>query len=107
MQSPNLKDISIWNIILAVIILVVITLMIILNYKISNTLDKHNNMLTAQTANIEQLEAKIKKLEDENLELRQTLSLYNEKNFKNLVIRISEHDRKIELLNDTIKKLYK
>ena len=107
MQSPNIKDIGIWNIILTAVILVVIILMIILNYKTSNTLDKHNNLLTMQAANIEKLEAKLKKLENENLELKQTLSLYNEKNFKKLLITISEHDRKIELLNDTIKKLYK
>ena len=64
------------------------------------------SMLAVQEGNIETLEAKIKELENENLELRQNLSLYSEKNFKKLLITISEHDRKIDLLNETIKKLY-
>jgi LEA14-like dessication related protein len=106
MQSINLKDISIWNIILAAITLAIIIPMLFLNNKISTISRQHNEFITMQTANIEKLEAEIKKLENENLELKQTLSLYNEKNFKKLLITISEHDRKIELLNQTINKLY-
>ncbi len=106
MQSLNFKDMGKWNIILAVIILIAITMMLIFNYKISDSLDKHDNLLIAQAEGIEKLEAKIKELESENLDLKQTLSLYNEKNFKKLLITISEHDRKIDLLNKTINKLY-
>lgn len=106
MQSLNLKDIGIWNIILAVIILVTLTLMLIFHSKNSNTIDQHDKLLAMQTENIGKLEVKIKELEKENLELKQTLSIYNEKNFKKLLITISEHDRKIELLNKTIKELY-
>ncbi len=106
MQSLNIKDIGIWNIVLAVIILVTLTLMFILNSKNSNTIGQHDKLLAVQTGNIETLEAKIKELEKENLELKQTLSIYNEKNFKKLLITISEHDRKIELLNKTINDLY-
>ena len=105
MQSLNFKNTT-WNIILAAIAIAIVIPMLYLNNKISTISIKHNELITMQTANIEKLEAKIKELENENLELKQTLSLYNEKNFKNLVIKISEHDRKIELLNQTIKKLY-
>jgi len=106
MQSLNIKEISIWNIILSVLILVAIILILFFNNKITNTLDQHNHMLTVQAGNIANLEAKIKDLEKENGELKQTLSLYSEENFKKLLITISEHDRKIDLLNETIKKLY-
>ena len=106
MQSLIFKDIRTWNIILAVILLATIILMLFLNNKVSNILDQHGSMLAVQEGNIETLEAKIKELENENLELRQNLSLYSEKNFKKLLITISEHDRKIDLLNETIKKLY-
>ena len=106
MQSLNLKDIRVWNIILAAITLAIIIPMIFLNYKISNISSQHSELLAIQTADIEKLEAKIKELENENLKLTQTMSLYNDKNFKKLLITISEHDRKIELLNQTINKLY-
>ena len=106
MQSLNLKDIRVWNIILAAITLAIIIPMIFLNYKISNISSQHSELLAMQTANIEKLEAKVKELENENLKLTQTMSLYNDKNFKKLLITISEHDRKIELLNQTINKLY-
>lgn len=106
MQSPNFKDIRVWNIILAAITLAIIIPMIFLNYKISTISGQHDEIISMHTENIEKLEAKIKELENENLELKQALSLYSEKNFKSLIIRLSEHDRKIELLNETIKKLY-
>ena len=106
MQSLDLKDIRVWNIILAAITLAIIIPMIFLNYKISNISSQHSELIALQTANIEKLEAKVKELEKENLKLTQTMSLYNEKNFKKLLITISEHDRKIELLNQTINKLY-
>ena len=106
MQSLDLKDIRVWNIILAAITLAIIIPMIFLNYKISNISSQHSELIAVQTANIEKLEAKVKELEKENLKLTQTMSLYNEKNFKKLLITISEHDRKIELLNQTINKLY-
>ena len=106
MKSLNLKDISVWNIILVAITLAIIIPMIFLNNKISNISSQHNKLIAMQTVNIEKLEAKVKGLENENQELKQTLSLYNEKNFKKLLITISEHDRKIELLNHTINKLY-
>ena len=91
---------------MAAIILVAIILMLFFNNRISIKLDQHSNLLAVQTGKIAVLEAKIKDLEKENLELKQTLSLYNEENFKKLLITISEHDRKIDLLNETIKKLY-
>ena len=106
MQSLDFKDIRVWNIILAAITLAIIIPMIFLNYKISNISSQHSELIAVQTANIEKLEAKVKELEKENLKLTQTMSLYNEKNFKKLLITISEHDRKIELLNQTINKLY-
>ena len=106
MQSLDIKELSIWNIILSVLILVAIVLMLYFNSKITNTLDQHNQMLAVQAGSIANLEAKIKDLEKENVELKQTLSLYSEENFKKLLITISEHDRKIDLLNETIKKLY-
>ena len=106
MQSLNIKDIGIWNIVLAVVILVTLTLMLILNSKNSNTIGQHAKLLAVQTEHIEKLEAKLNELEKENVELKQTLSIYNEKNFKKLLITISEHDRKIELLNKTISELY-
>ena len=106
MPSLNFKDMKVWNIILAAITLAIIIPMLFLNYKISTVSDQHDELITMQTADIEKLETKIKELENENLKLQQTLSLYNEKNFKKLLITISEHDRKIDLLNQTIKKLY-
>ena len=106
MQSLDFKDIRVWNIILAAITLAIIIPMIFLNNKISTISSQHSELLTMQETNIEKLETKIKELENENLELKQNLSLYSEKNFKKLLITISEHDRKIELLNQTINKLY-
>jgi len=106
MQPLNFKEINILNVILAAAIVVTIILMVFFNYKVSNKLDRNHDLLTIQAGNIVKLEAKIKELETENLELKQTLSLYNEKNFKKLLITISEHDRKIDLLNKTIRKLY-
>lgn len=106
MQSLNFKDVSIWNIIITVIIIAAVSLMLFLNNNISDRSDRHDSLLSMQAASIEKLEAEIRELEKENLELKQNLSFYNEKNFKKLLVTISEHDRKIDLLNKTIRELY-
>ena len=106
MRSLNFKDISAWDITLAVVILMAIALILFFNNRTSNILNHQGTVLAGQAVNVEKLEARINELENENLKLKQTLALYNEKNFKKLLITISEHDRKIDLLNETIKKLY-